>query len=72
VIRIHQLVTTGKALGLPGWITYAVSWLVFMFCAGMFTMAWKPESELKAIWVGASWPLLVASLVQAAPAIKLP
>ena len=71
VIRIHQLVAESKPLGISGWLTYLISWALFVFCAGMFTVAWKPESEFKAIWVGASWPLLVAKLVQAAPALRL-
>jgi hypothetical protein len=35
--------------------------------AGAVSVAWKPDNELKAIWVGASLPAIIATLVQTAP-----
>ena len=39
----------------------------FTFFAGMFSVAWKPENEYKAIGIGASLPTIVATLFQTAP-----
>jgi hypothetical protein len=41
--------------------------VLFVIAAGPFTVAWKPESAFKAVWVGASFPTLVATLIQVAP-----
>lgn len=38
-----------------------------MACAGAFAIAWKPENQLRAIWVDASFPALFATLAQAIP-----
>jgi len=68
-MRLHKLVESGGLISTDRWVVYSVAWCVFILCGGACTVAWKPESEFKAIWVGVSWPLLVAALLQAAPAI---
>ena len=72
VLRYHKLITAATPIPGQNWWIYAVFWIIFLVCAGGFTVAWKPESEFKAIWVGASWPVLVATLVQAAPTLPKP
>ena len=72
VLRYHKLITDVAPIPNQNWLLYVTFWILFILCAGGFTLAWKPESEFKAIWVGASWPLLVATLVQAAPAVPKP
>jgi hypothetical protein len=43
--------------------------VIFMAIAGIFTIAWTPENRLKAVWVGASFPTLFATLAAVAPKI---
>ena len=44
------------------WLYYPVlaAWILI---SGAFTIAWRPDSEWKAIWVGASVPALAASMI---------
>jgi hypothetical protein len=67
VVRFFKIVQSGTSLPDLNWTLYALFLLLFVSCAGVFSVAWKPESEYKAIWVGASLPALVATLVQAVP-----
>ncbi len=67
VVRFFRIVAVGDPLPHLNWVLYVVFLLLFVVFAGGFSVAWKPESEYKAIWVGASLPALVATLVQAAP-----
>lgn len=41
---------------------------IYVLLAGATSVAWRPESDWKAVWVGASWPAIMASVVSAAPA----
>jgi hypothetical protein len=34
---------------------------------GIMSVAWRPDSEYKAIWVGASFPAIVQTLISTAP-----
>jgi|ERR1017187_2528209 hypothetical protein len=45
------------------WVAYVAVLGVFMWAAGKFTKAWEPESNMKAIWVGASFPKLIGAVV---------
>jgi hypothetical protein len=67
VVRFFKLVSVGSPLPNLNWPLYAGILLVFLLSAGGFTVAWKAENAFKAIWVGASFPTLVTTLVQVAP-----
>ena len=65
----HLVVEQQKEISLPHLPIYLLLNLVFVIVAGVFTIAWKPENTLKAVWVGASFPTLFATLVATAPKI---
>jgi hypothetical protein len=44
------------------WNLYLPFFVAYVLCGGGLAMGWKPENELKAIWVGASFPALLATL----------
>ena len=67
VVRFFKIAAAGAPLPQLNWFLYGVFLILFVCAAGIFSVAFKPESEYKAIWVGASLPALVATLVQAAP-----
>ena len=68
VLRFFTLVSAGKPLPNINWILYLSIGLAYMLCAGL-SVAWKPENEFKGLWVGASLPAIIATLVQAPPAL---
>lgn len=66
-LRFFQVLDAGKALPNLNWPLYGVFVAVYAVLAGLFTVAWKPDSAYKAIWVGASFQALVATMVQTIP-----
>jgi CDP-diglyceride synthetase len=69
ILRFFKIAAAGEALPQLNWILYTVLLTLFVVSSGFFSIAWKPENEFKAIWVGCSVPALVATLVQAAPVL---
>jgi hypothetical protein len=71
LVRFFLLVAHGQSLPDLNWLLYGGLLLILLLsyaaCAGLFSVAWKPENEFKAVWVGASLPALVATLINAAP-----
>jgi hypothetical protein len=67
VIRFFAIASRGDSLPNLNWYLYGVTLLLYILCAGFVSVAWRPENEFKAIWIGASLPAIVATLVQAAP-----
>jgi len=41
--------------------------MTLCLAAGIMSVAWRPDSEYKAIWVGASFPAIVQTLISTAP-----
>jgi hypothetical protein len=71
VVRFTVLAKTARIDAPPsGWILYIALSILYTACAGILAIAWKPENEFKAIWVGASFPAILATLVGSIP--KLP
>jgi hypothetical protein len=66
-LRFFKIVSSGQPLPQIHWLLYIGFLCVYCFLAGLLSIAWKPEAEFKALWVGASLPAIVATLVQAAP-----
>jgi hypothetical protein len=69
VLRFFKIAAAGDPFPHLNWPLYLVFLFLFVVSSGIFSVAWKPESEFKAIWVGASVPVLVATLVQTAPGL---
>jgi len=68
VLRFYKLVQTGQSL--PEFtIAYFIISLLFLVCAGFFVVAWEPENRYKALWVGVSFPIILSTMLQAAPAL---
>jgi len=68
IVRFFLIVAHGQSLPSLNWLLYGGLLLIYVACAGLFSVAWKPENEFKAVWVGAPLPALVATLVNAVPA----
>ena len=68
VLRFYKLATHDGAIPSIG-VAYILISLAFIISAGLFTVAWKPENEFKAIWVGVSFPVLVSTLIQTPPSL---
>ncbi len=69
VIRLFKTVSAAQPLPAFQWAIYITLLLLFAGLGGAVSIAWKPEAEWKAFWVGASLPTIVASLVQAVPSV---
>ena len=72
IIRFKNIISAIQTLPQLNWsyiLIYAAISLAYMAAAGGFTIGWKPESEFKAMWVGASFPALVSTMLQAVPAL---
>ena len=69
LLRFFKLVAAGQPLPHLNWPLYLFLVLLFIVAAGFFTFAWKAETAFKAIWVGASFPTIVTTLIQIAPAL---
>ena len=67
VVRFFKIAAAGQPMPHLNWVAYIVLLLLSACFAGGFSVAWKPESPYKAIWIGASLPVLVSALTQAAP-----
>lgn len=72
LLRFFKLVADGQPLPSLDWPLYFLLLFLFVLAAGAFTVAWKAESAFKAIWVGASFPTLVTTIIQVAPSLPKP
>jgi len=66
-LRFVKIVFAGSALPHLNWILYGLFSVGVALFGGLFSIAWEPESRLKAVWVGASFPALVGALIQTPP-----
>ena len=68
VARLYKIVTATNAGDLPpfGLLYFSVS-LLFVAMAGAFAIAWNDENPRKCLWVGASLPVIITTLVQQVP-----
>lgn len=67
VVRFAAIIDHGQALPALSWILYFAIQIVLSVSAGVFSIGWKPKNSFQAMWVGASFPTLVGTLIQAAP-----
>jgi hypothetical protein len=70
-LRFVKIVFAGNPLPHLNWIMYGLFTVALAVFGGLFSIAWEPESRLKAVWVGASFPTLVGTLIQAPPRLPL-
>lgn len=70
VLRFFRVISTGEALPQLQWGLYAIVLIAFCLCAGAVGVAWRPDSEWKALWVGTSCPAIIATLIQAVPGLS--
>jgi hypothetical protein len=69
LLRFFRLASAGQPLPALNWPLYGSILFLFILAAGGFAIAWDAESPFKAIWVGASFPTLVTTLIQVAPSL---
>jgi hypothetical protein len=69
ILRFFKLAASGSPLPQLNWAIYISFLILFVVSSGIFSIAWRPENEFKAIWVGSSVPVLVATLLQTAPVL---
>jgi hypothetical protein len=69
ILRFFKLVAAGDPLPHLNWPIYLGFLVLFVGSSGVFSIAWKAENEFKAVWVGASVPVLVATLIQTTPGL---
>ena len=66
-----ELLRMSSAFKLRGSFTFAwhevIASAIFGMCAGLFTMAWAPESKLKAWWAGMSFPSILSAFLSKLP-----
>lgn len=67
VVRFFAIVSRGQQLPNLNWALYVLFLAVYCILSGYVAIAWKPDAEWKALWVGASLPALIGTLVQSAP-----
>jgi hypothetical protein len=67
VSRFFKIASTRGTIPNLNWALYLGMLVMFCVAAGAVAIAWKPDSEWKALWVGASCPAIIATLVQTAP-----
>ncbi len=66
ILRLYQTAQAGQTHPDFHFYDIVVS-VVFSISAGIFTVAWQPENQFKAIRVGVSFPVLVSTMIQSAP-----
>jgi hypothetical protein len=66
IIRLNTIATNQQNYPYLKWPYFVIS-LLFMFCSGALSIAWKPENAFKPIWVGISFPTLISTLARTAP-----
>lgn len=54
ILRFFRIISTGQPIPNLQWGLYGIVLLAFCFSAGAVGIAWKPDSEWKALWVGTS------------------
>jgi len=70
VVRFFDVVSRGQSLPNLNWPVYGFLLLIYAVMAGLVAIAFRPDSPWKGLWVGASLPALIATLVQTAPVPK--
>ena len=68
ILRLYTIATHEQNYPKFQWPYFLIS-VLFMMSGGGLSMAWKPESEFKAIWIGISFPTLVSTLANTGPAL---
>jgi len=69
-LRWKNLVTQDVTIAppMPSW-AYVVVTFVFVGIGAFFTLAYRPESRIKAVYIGAGWPAILSAASTAVPKI---
>ena len=68
-LNLYRVLEAGGPVPHREWVAYSIALLVYVLLGGGFTVAWRPESEFKAVWIGASWPAITAAILQSVPGL---
>jgi len=66
VVRLYKIAQGDNPM-LDLTVVYVVLSVIFVLAAGIFTVAFRPENQWKAVWVGVSFPVLVSGLLSQPP-----
>jgi hypothetical protein len=69
ILRFFKLISSAQELPHLEWSLYAPLLVLYVALAGAVAIAFKPDSAWKGLWVGASLPALIATLIQTAPSL---
>jgi hypothetical protein len=67
LLRLYKTIQAGNQPAFQ--LYYILISAAFVLAAGIFAIAWRPENAFKAIWVGISFPVLVAAMIQNTPTL---
>jgi hypothetical protein len=70
VVRLYLINTNQQPLPRFTQMYFIIS-LVFMALAGLFTIACRPKTPFRAIWIGIAFPPIVSLLMKTIPALPL-
>ena len=68
VVRLYRIVQSDNPVFDFPPKYFPISFIFALF-AGILTITFRPEKELKAIWIGASFPVIVSTVFSQAPSI---
>ena len=71
IIRLQKIVTNPKLIIDFLSIEYFMISLAFFGAAGLLSIAWKPENAYKAIWLGASFPVIISTMAVQVPSLPI-
>ena len=68
-LNLYRIVDASQHIPQRDWVLYSTVMVAYALFGGVFTAAWEPETKLKGIYVGASWPSIVAAMLQSIPGL---
>ena len=71
IIRLQKIVTDPMQKIDFFSIPYCLLLLAYLCAAGVLSIAWKPENPYKAIWLGASFPVIISTMAVQIPSLPI-
>lgn len=71
ILRLQKIVTSSTLRTDFFSIQYFLISLSFFCAAGVLSIAWKPENPYKAIWLGASFPVIISTMAVQVPSLPI-
>jgi len=69
IIRLQKIVINATLKTNFFSINYFLISLIFFCAAGFLSIAWKPESPYRAIWLGAAFPVIISTIAVQVPSL---